>query len=358
MKYFIDKFNKQFLEMLKTEQEPEWHAEGNVAIHTEMVLQALETLDEYQRLPDNEKLILRYACFFHDVGKYKTTTLENGQIKSPGHSKLGEKITREILYFENYDFYFRESVAMLVRYHGHPVHFYKSHEKEAAILACKVNTKHLYILAKADLIGRITNQDSVENTLLNIEYFKEISEKLSCFGVKKDFLSNSQRLGYFKNGNMFKPFDEKRSTVYLMSGVPGSGKDYYINKNLSHFAVISLDNMRRELKIKHGDKKGQGQIIQKAKQMAKEFLAKDIDFVWNATNTTRAMRDQLIGLFKSYGAVVNIIYIEVPFKELLKQNADREYPVKKDVILNLFKTIDIPAIDEADEVYFKIKEEI
>lgn len=55
-----------------------------------------------------------------------------------------------------------------------------------------------------------------------------------------------------------------------MSGLPRAGKDFYIKNNLSDLKEISLDKLRIENKVKHGDKKSQGRIIQLAKKTAKD----------------------------------------------------------------------------------------
>lgn len=66
------------------------HAEGDVATHTQMVLEALMGLEEFKDLPDEEKAILRIAALLHDVEKRSTTYQEtDGRIVSPGHAKKG-----------------------------------------------------------------------------------------------------------------------------------------------------------------------------------------------------------------------------------------------------------------------------
>ncbi len=43
------------------------HAEGNVAIHTQMVLAALKDLPEYQQLTELKQQIVWAAALLHDV---------------------------------------------------------------------------------------------------------------------------------------------------------------------------------------------------------------------------------------------------------------------------------------------------
>lgn len=51
-------------------------------------------------------------------------------------------------------------------------------------------------------------------------------------------------------------YDDSWGEVILMSGLPGTGKDTWIMPNRLHMPVISLDDIRREIKIKPTD--GQG----------------------------------------------------------------------------------------------------
>ena len=347
-------------ELENTPQDKYWHAEGNVSIHTEMVLKELHSCPFYLKLDQNSQKILSYAAFFHDHGKPDTTIFEDGHTRSPNHSQVGAKKTRNLLYNLGYDFAFRESVATLIRYHGYPIHFYKHEEKESIRVSLQVNNELLYILAKADIKGRITDPKENEETLMNVDYFKEICEKLECFKTPKHFESNKQRVHFLKTGILYLPFeDQTKSTVYLMSAIPRAGKDTYIKENFPELEVISLDNLRKKYKYKNGDKKGLGRIVQEAKKTAKEYMAKGIDFVWNATNTSLAMRTSLISLFQEYKATVNIIYIERDIKDILRDNnscEDSEYVPEK-YIKDLFKGIDIPDISEADTIKYIINGE-
>jgi tRNA nucleotidyltransferase (CCA-adding enzyme) len=68
-------------------QEPEWHPEGDVWVHTLMVMDemhaAIGDLDRARRLT----LMLGAVC--HDFGKPLTTALIDGRIRSPGHEPEG-----------------------------------------------------------------------------------------------------------------------------------------------------------------------------------------------------------------------------------------------------------------------------
>jgi len=45
--------------------------------------------------------------------------------------------------------------------------------------------------------------------------------------------------------------------------------------------------------------------------------------------------------------------LEVPYKQLKKQNSNREYPVPLEVIDRLFDKLEMPSFDEGHEVLLK-----
>lgn len=357
--YFKNKYNAHVEDMIKTNQSKEWHAEGNVAIHTEMVINEVLKLEEFKLLNNEEQEILLYAAFFHDIAKFDTTVLEekNGKLDytSPNHSKIGAKKTRNILYKENFDFQKREQICALVKYHGFPIFAFSKKDADYYKVSLECNMNLLYLLAKADMSGRITRDpNEISKKLDDIEYFKEYSKELNCYTSGKSFNSVYEKMYFFKNNHMYDPYKLPESKVFILSGVMGVGKDFYIKNNLKDLPVISLDALRLKYKARYNDKKIQGQIIQEAKELAKKYMREKVDFVWNATNLTKDMRDQLISLFWDYNIEIHIIYIEKDIKTILKQNNNREHKVPEKTILDIIRKIDVPLQYEAHFVKYII----
>ncbi|WP_299276500.1 AAA family ATPase [uncultured Psychroserpens sp.] len=350
-----------FRDMKGVEQDKEWHAEGDVFTHTKMVVESLISLPEYKILTEQEKHILFTSALLHDVEKRSTTTTEkiDGKLRvvSPRHAKKGEFTTRTILYKDiPTPFFIREHIAKLVRLHGLPLWAIQkpNPNKEVIYASLVVNTKLLSLLAKADILGRIClDQDEI---LLRIELFNELCRDNKCFGNQRNFPSNYGRYIYFnklESSPDYVPFNDLKFDVYIMCALPGSGKDTYVNKNLN-LPILSLDNIRREHKINPTDKKKNGQIIQLGKEKAKEFMRAKTSFVFNATNITSDMRSKWISLFMDYGGRVKIIYIEVPYKQLLSQNHNRAHKVPEKVIESMITKLEIPTPKEAHDVMYII----
>ena len=345
-------------DMENVPQDPIYHAEGNVAIHTKMVLQALQQLGEFQQLEAQDQEILLAAALLHDVEKRSTTIVDCDQVRSPNHSRKGAQTARVLLY-RNQDapYYIREHIVHLVRYHGFPLWFMEKGDMKKQLLKVSllVNTKLLYLLAKADILGR--DCEDKESLLEQIAFFKAYCQEWNCFGQPKAFENQLALYHYFNTESSYEgyqPFEQFKSEVTLMIALPGSGKDYFIKHQLPEIPVISLDNLRRERNIKHGDKKGNGQVIQEAKQLSKKYLAAGTNFVWNATNISQEMRKQLIELFTSYNAKVTLAYIEVPYKTLLHQNRNRPYPIPEKSLERMISRWQAPAIFEAHDITFII----
>ncbi len=342
-------------------QDPIWHAEGDVYIHTQMVVNQLIALPAFSSLSEQDKHILVAAAIFHDIEKRSTTTKEiiegKERIVSPKHAKKGEFTTRTILYKAiPTPFYIREQIAKLVRLHGLPIWAIDKDNpsKEVIYASLLVNTQHLALLAKADVLGRICIDQA--DMLLRVDLFAELCKESNCFGKPKAFTSNYGRYLYFNkvaSSPDYIPFDDFKFDVIVMCALPGSGKDTYIKNNLQ-LPVLSLDDIRRMKKISSTDKKKNGQVIQLAKEKAKEYMRKRAPFIFNATNISVDMRRKWIGLFIDYGARVKIIYIEVNYKQLRIQNNNREHKVPEAVLDKMILKLEIPTCKEAHDIEYVI----
>lgn len=350
-----------FRDMKGVPQDIIWHAEGDVFIHTKMVVEALLKLPEFNALSEHDKHILFVAALLHDVEKRSTTATEiidgKERIVSPKHAKKGEFTARKILYKDIVTpFHIREAICKLVRLHGLPLWAIEKPNPNKEVIAASlvVNTQHLSILAKADVLGRICkDQDEI---LLRIELFNELCKDNKCFGERRVFASDYGRYLYLNKPNSspdYVPFDDLKFDVIVMCALPGSGKDTYIRHNLD-LPILSLDDIRRENKIDPTDKKRNGQVIQLGKEKAKELMRTRESFVFNATNITSDMRNKWISLFIDYGARVKIIYLEVPYQQLIVQNRNRQYKVPEKIIENMIGKLEVPMPGEAHEIQFEV----
>lgn len=345
-------------------QDAIWHAEGDVYIHTKMVLDELCRLPEFsQQTPQNQQILIA-AALLHDVEKRSTTVEEiiNGQtrIRSPKHAKKGEFTARCILYRDiATPFAVREQVAKLVRWHGLPLWAIDKANPEKAVIAGSLNMdlSLLAILAKADVLGRICpDKDEI---LERIALFEVLAKELDCWDKPFAFATSAARFHYLNHDHSlsnYVPFEDFSCEVHMMSGLPASGKDTFIQRHLSDLPMISLDNIRREHRISPTDKKGNSIVAQIGKEQAKIYLRQKQSFVFNATNISAELRGKWLNLFHDYRAKTHIHYIESRYKNWLKQNHQREHQVPEQVLFKLLAKLEMPNFDEAVDVSVHVTE--
>jgi tRNA nucleotidyltransferase (CCA-adding enzyme) len=141
-------------------QEPEWHPEGDVWVHTLQVIdQARTRVDDLQR---RERIVMMLGAVCHDFGKPATTAFVDGRIRSIDHEEQGVAPATAFLdrlnvrSIDGYDV--RRQVLGLVAQHLKPGMWFKVRNEvgDGAFrrLAQKVDLELLARLAKADCLGR------------------------------------------------------------------------------------------------------------------------------------------------------------------------------------------------------------
>ncbi len=342
-------------------QNPEYHGEGDVYQHTEMVCGKLVELPEWRELEREEQELLFLAAAFHDIGKAVCTKQEDGQWVSPKHTIIGEKEFRRIAYKEAEQFGLtfrqRETAAKLIRYHGLPVWFWTKRRPELDLLkaAESIPLRLLYLLSKADVQGRIEKQSGKMEE--NVELFADYARESGVWEKPFLFANPYTKYQYFHKEGLWQEaelYDDTEFDVILMSGLPLAGKDSWIEKNGKEMPVISLDEIREKMGI--SPTKGSGKVVQAALEEAKNLLRRKEPFIWNATNIIQETRQKLVGLFAGYGARVHIMYLEAPYRELLARNRKRERYIPELVLEDMIKKMELPAPWEAYDVKGSIME--
>lgn len=334
------------------QQNPIYHAEGNVWIHTQLVCEALISLPDWQAMNPQDRSILFAAALFHDIAKPMATQIaEDGNITAKGHVNLGARMVRQILQDLQTPFAIREAIVAIVQYESLPLWFWDKPQPLRSIIKASqlVRCDWLALMAEADVRGRIcADRDKL---LATIEFFREFCQEHHCLDRAYPFASDLSRFIYFHKEDAdptYSAYDDTRFEVILMCGLPGTGKDYWIAQNYPDLAVISLDKLRQEMKISPTDE--QGKIVRAGRELAKGYLQSETPFVWNATNIVKPIRSGLIRLFASYRARIRLVYLEVPIERLLQQNCSRKAQVPTAVIHRYRDRLEIPNLTEAHQL--------
>jgi predicted kinase len=253
----------------------------------------------------------------------------------------------------------REAVCLLIRYHSYPPFCIgdkddvKLHRIAAnGELTDAFSLRRLIALERADVLGRIG--EGREDMLEKVNLCEMMAAELKILDTPYRFSSDYTKRAYmrrrlhWRGGDLYKPCPFE---VVLMAGLPGTGKDTYIERHFPTLHIISLDGIRERLGISATE--NQGKVIEAAHSEARALLRKKTPFVWNATSITAEIRSMQISLFEEYGASVRCIYLETEWEENLRRNRERERTVPEKVIERMLERLEIPEAYECESVVWE-----
>lgn len=349
------------LELAKaTAQEFEFHQEGDVWTHTKLVVEALLDMPVYQGLQRRDQEVVFLAALLHDVAKCSTTVIDpvTGRIGQPGHSRKGAIDARIALWDAGAPLGTREAVCRLIQVHQLPFFALegsrsgKTPEYLVRKLSWELDVPLLAMLAEADMRGRICKD--AQKVLDNIELFRELARDEGCYGSPRAFADEHTRVCYFRGADVhpdYALFQEEGSRVVVMCGLPASGKNTWVEKHRPGLPVVSFDDSRMELGLRHGQ--NEGAVAHRAVDKAKDFLRKKVPFVWNATHLSQQMRDKTLDLLYAYNAEVELVYLERPRAELLRRNSRRDTSLTNKALEAMVLKWELPLPTEAHRVVYE-----
>ncbi len=339
-------------------QDPIYHAEGDVGTHTRMVVEALVADPEWRGLIRMERALLFWAACFHDIGKPPVTKHEDGRITSRGHSRRGAHMARSILRgVGDVHLNWREALCEIIVQHQTPFWILGDENPDRAAIKSTVLVpgQLLTIHARADVRGR--RGEGVQEYADNVELVGELYKELGCYDTLFEFSNDETRLGYLESEerhHSYSAFDgDEKATVFVLSGLPGSGKDTWISKHHPDLPSVSMDDIRAEMRISPND--NQGVVVQEALSRARKLLAAKQNFVWNGTNLNLRTRGKVTQLLRNYDAKIRFLYLEISEDELWRRNRERgDEMLPHDKISKMIQGMEPPTIREGHSVVYLV----
>jgi tRNA nucleotidyltransferase (CCA-adding enzyme) len=168
--------------LIDVPQDPVWHPEGDVWIHTLMAIDCAASLRTGESSEDEAMM---FATLCHDLGKPATTAEIDGRIRSRGHDRSGASPTRVFLERLRASAKLTERVVALVEQHLAPALLIeqgatpKAYRKLARKLSGSgVSMKLLERVARADHFGRTTD-DALQRRFPAGDAFLKMADSLS-----------------------------------------------------------------------------------------------------------------------------------------------------------------------------------
>lgn len=153
----------------KTEQSPKYHPEGNVWIHTMMVVDVAATVKEKSEKPT----AIMWAALLHDIGKPETTRFRKGRITSYDHDRVGAELADKFLSEFITDREFIRYVCSLIRWHMMILYVNKDLPfGDLKTMLSEVRGEDLAILGWSDRTGRTGIDVNAEREAIELFYKK------------------------------------------------------------------------------------------------------------------------------------------------------------------------------------------
>ncbi|MCG9759101.1 AAA family ATPase [Pseudoalteromonas sp. Isolate6] len=369
-------------ELEVTPQDTIWHEEGNVAIHTNMVLEALYTLlqSSASHIKGERRQVLILSALLHDIAKPVVTRAKeiDGQrrIVAPRHEAIGMSYLASRLVDLPLPMQTIQTILALVGFHQMPKLLVVKNKgfSEYLNLALNADLEMLYWLEVADMRGRICPDQDIQIELLSL--FKMFAQEYELWSVAdpaESLLANISRYPTVEEQCFITAYTVRQMAFgeitvpeeapikfyqqakhyghfYIMCGASGSGKSSWIAKHLQGFTLVSLDELRGEINGRSASQKNRGQVLQAAKQKLKKALAAKENVVWDATNLRKDFRKILCDLGCDYGALVTLVVFQQGEVQLRQNNRARARVVPDEVITQQLKRLEWPSVTEAHRI--------
>ena len=140
----------------------------------------------------------------------------------------------------------------------------------------------------------------------------------------------------------------KQQTVYMMIGIPGSGKSTWIREHLEQsWVVLSPDAILENRYNYEWTPDRAAEAWAESYQRFGYFLLQGRTMVWDATFTSPIIRSAILHTAKGAGYRVVAVFCDTPIEVCIERNASRERePVPQSTIIRMAENLVPPTQEE------------
>lgn len=354
------------IERLKaTQQNPRYHAEGNVYNHTLLVLEQFEKFKYELDLSAEEQEVLYWAAILHDIGKPVVTQWVKNRWSARGHEKAGVPIARNFLHQRpEISASQRQRILDLVRWHNLPLWWLLDQQPESAFkrLATRVDLKLLGYFSRFDMLGRICedklnilalidnlNQHTIPKIIYELERFPALQEAYQKASLqKKNALWSALRQ---EDMNLLsklldrEPLHPQRPTFHCVMaiGVGDAEQTAYLRAQYPAHVYYRLDAFFS------GEEEAQERKnkIREVKRFLSVYMHGRKPVVLDGTNLEETLRIELADHIRQSGGELHYLFFDRSLDGLLAETEDNNEKVR---IEQAYQKLEMPHPWEAHKI--------
>jgi len=138
--------------------------------------------------------------------------------------------------------------------------------------------------------------------------------------------------------------------IYIIVGIPGSGKSTWVQKNItdtSKVAVINMDTIREEVTGDPTDQTQNALVVSLARQKFMTAVSHGVPTIyWDNTTTQRKYRKEMIQTGKKGGYEVIAVHFNIPFDICESRNNSRARIVPREILVRMQSQLQPPDMGE------------
>jgi predicted kinase len=143
---------------------------------------------------------------------------------------------------------------------------------------------------------------------------------------------------------------DRPARLYVLTGLPASGKTTYARRELAGAVRVSLDDLRLMMSGVSYDARYEPMVAAAADAMLEALLVRaaheGFDIVFDATNVTRKWRRRAIAQALRHGVEPHSIYFAIPLAVAAARNRARQQAVPDEVVRRFYEKLEPPSADE------------